>query len=221
MNLEIIFQFLKKLEANNNREWFKAHHSDYEKAIEEFEQLMTILIARVSFFEPGVSNFEPKDCMYRIYRDLRFTKDKTPYKTHIGGFINPKGRKSLHCGYYVHLEPGACMLAGGGWSPEPAMLKGIRQSIFDNTDEFLSIIKAPSFSKHFQTIGMEHLKTAPKDFPKDYPYMEYLKPKDYVVWKNVPDSFFSTPGFIDQIMEVFEGMKPYNDFLNYTIDEFI
>ena len=220
MRADIIFSFLKELAANNNREWFKQHQAQYEAVNREVEQLMTVLVARISFFEPEVMHLEAKDCMYRIYRDLRFTQDKTPYKTHIGGFVNAKGKKSLHCGYYVHLEPGHCMVAGGGWCPRPDMLKGIRQSICDNLEEFQEIVTAPSFTKHFSTIGMEKLKTAPKGFPKDFPCMDYLRPKDYVIWKDVPDSFFSEPDFIDRTLEIFQAMKPYHDFLNYTIDQY-
>lgn len=221
MKADLIFDFLKKLAANNNREWFKAHRETYDAVVSEVEALASILIARISFFEPGVMRLEPKDCMYRIYRDIRFSKDKSPYKNHIGIFVNPKGKKSLHCGYYLHFEPGNCMIAGGGWCPTTEMLRALRQSIVDNIDEFKDIVTDPTFRDNFPTIGMERLKTAPKGFPKDFPYMEYLQPKDYIIWRSVPDSFFSEPDFIDQTEKAFEAMKPYHDFLNYTIDEFV
>ena len=221
MKADLIFDFLKKLAANNNREWFKAHRETYDAVVSEVEALASILIARISFFEPGVMRLEPKHCMYRIYRDIRFSKDKSPYKNHIGIFVNPKGKKSLHCGYYLHFEPGNCMIAGGGWCPTTEMLRALRQSIVDNIDEFKDIVTDPTFRDNFPTIGMERLKTAPKGFPKDFPYMEYLQPKDYIIWRSVPDSFFSEPDFIDQTVKAFEAMKPYHDFLNYTIDEFV
>ena len=221
MKADLIFDFLKKLAANNNREWFKAHRETYDAVVSEVEALASILIARISFFEPAVMRLEPKDCMYRIYRDIRYSKDKSPYKNHIGIFVNPKGKKSLHCGYYLHFEPGNCMIAGGGWCPTTEMLRALRQSIVDNIDEFKDIVTDPTFRDNFPTIGMERLKTAPKGFPKDFPYMEYLQPKDYIIWRSVPDSFFSEPDFIDQTVKAFEAMKPYHDFLNYTIDEFI
>ena len=221
MKADLIFDFLKKLAANNNREWFKAHRETYDAVVSEVEALASILIARISFFEPAVMRLEPKDCMHRISRDIRFSKDKSPYKNHIGIFVNPKGKKSLHCGYYLHFEPGNCMIAGGGWCPTTEMLRALRQSIADNIDEFKDIVTEPTFRSNFPTIGMERLKTAPKGFPKDFPYMEYLQPKDYIIWRSVPDSFFSEPDFIDQTVKAFEAMKPYHDFLNYTIDEFV
>jgi len=221
MRIDLIFDFLKRLAANNNREWFKEHRAEYDAVVAEEETLANILIARISFFEPGVMRLEPKDCMYRIYRDIRFTKDKSPFKNHIGIFVNPKGKKSLHCGYYLHFEPGNCMIAGGGWCPSTEMLRAIRQSIFDNIDEYKKIVNNPVFSGYFPTIGMERLKTAPKGFPKDFEDMQYLQPKDYVIARNVPDSFFEKPGFMDEVMKTFEAMKPYHDFLNYTIDEFL
>jgi len=221
MNLEKSFSFLHQLAMHNDRVWFNEHKVDYEAAKTEFETLLTILIARISFFEPDVRHLEAKDCTYRIYRDLRFTQDKTPYKTHFGGFISAYGKKSLHCGYYVHIEPDGCMLAGGGWCPTMQMLRAIRQSIVDNIDEFREIVEAPNFKHYFSTIGMEHLKTAPKDFPKDFPFMQYLQPKDYIVCHSVKDDFFKASDTVDRIVDVFKAMKPYNDFLNYTIDDYI
>jgi len=222
MKADRIFKFLKALAAHNNREWFKAHKAEYDAVMkEEIEPLLPILIARISMFEPEVMHLEPKDCLYRIYRDIRFSKDKSPYKTHIGLFVNAKGRQSLRCGYYLHFEPGQCMIAGGGWCPTSDMLRGIRHSIFDNIDEFRAMVEEPTFKQFFPTIGMERLKTAPKGFPKDWPYMDYLKPKDYIVCRKVPDDFFQQPDFIDQIALTFETMKPYHDFLNETIEKFI
>lgn len=117
MNIPVIFQFLKELSANNNREWFNSHREQYEVARSEFENLLTVIISRISLFDESIRGIEAKDCTYRIYRDTRFSEDKTPYKTHLGGYINAKGKKSDHCGYYVHLEPGNCLLAGGSYCP--------------------------------------------------------------------------------------------------------
>lgn len=221
MNLKKTFTFLRQLAAHNNREWFNSHKADYEAAKSEFDALLTVLIAHISLFEPEVMHLEAKDCVYRIYRDLRFSQDKTPYKTHFGGFISARGKKSLHCGYYVHVEPGNSMLAGGGWCPTSPMLRAIRQSVVDNIDEFRDIVEAPDFKHYYPTVGWERLKTAPKDFPKDFPYMQYLQPKDYIVWHQVSDEFFSAPDMVDTIVDAFKQMKPYNDFLNYTIDDYI
>lgn len=115
MDVSVIFQFLKDLAANNNREWFQGHKDEYLKAQKEFEELLTAIIARISLFDESIVGIQAKDCTYRIYRDTRFSSDKTPYKIHLGGYINARGKKSEHCGYYVHIEPDNCMLAGGSW----------------------------------------------------------------------------------------------------------
>lgn len=134
MDVSVIFQFLKDLAANNNREWFQGHKDEYLKAQKEFEELLTAIIARISLFDESIVGIQAKDCTYRIYRDTRFSSDKTPYKIHLGGYINARGKKSEHCGYYVHIEPDNCMLAGGSWCLEPKVLKAVRQSVYDNIE---------------------------------------------------------------------------------------
>ena len=109
MDIPVIFRYLKDLAANNNRDWFNAHRDAYESARSEFENLLTAVIARISTFDETIRGIEAKDCTYRIYRDTRFSQDKTPYKIHMGGYINAKGKKSDHCGYYIHLQPGNCL----------------------------------------------------------------------------------------------------------------
>ena len=219
MDVSVIFQFLKDLAANNNREWFQGHKDEYLKAQKEFEELLTAIIARISLFDESIVGIQAKDCTYRIYRDTRFSSDKTPYKIHLGGYINARGKKSEHCGYYVHIEPDNCMLAGGSWCLEPKVLKAVRQSIVDEVDEFRSIVEAADFKAAFPVIGETHLKTLPKGFPKDFPYPDYSRPKDYSVCHTVPDDFFRDENWLDRTAEIFELMKPFNDFVNYTIDE--
>lgn len=221
MDIPYIFDFLKTLSANNNREWFHAHKDDYEYARDEFEKLLGVVIARISRFDDSVREVEPWQCTYRIYRDTRFSADKTPYKTHFGGYINACGKKSEHCGYYLHLEPGGCMLAGGSYCPPPALLKRLRQSVFDNINEFRSIVEDPSFCRYFPVVGETFLKTAPKGFPRDFPDMKYLRCKDYIVSCRVEDSFFLLPDFLERTDDIFKQLKRYSDFLNYTIDEVI
>ena len=200
MNIPVIFQFLKDLSANNNREWFNEHRSEYEVARAEFDNFLATVIARISLFDETIRGIQPKDCTYRIYRDTRFATDKTPYKIHFGGYINAKGKKSDHCGYYVHLQPDGSMLAGGSLCLPSNVLKAVRQSIYD--------------------IGEDFLKTAPKGFPKDFKYIDYLKCKEYVCSYNVPDDFFAQPDMLEQIDKVFRQFKRFADFINYTIDDF-
>ena len=190
MNIPVIFRFLKELAANNNREWFNAHRDYYEEARQEFEALLGTVIARISLFDESIRGVQVKDCTYRIYRDTRFTEDKTPYKIHFGGYINAHGKKSDHCGYYLHLQPNNCLLAGGSYCPPPALLKALRQAVYDNIDEFRAIVEDPAFSHYFPVVGETFLKTAPKGFPKNFPYLKYLQCKEYTVYCNVPDDFF-------------------------------
>ena len=220
MNIPIIFQFLKELSLNNNREWFNDHKDDYLKAQTEFENLLTAIIQRISLFDNEIVGIQAKDCTYRIYRDVRFSQDKSPYKLHFGGYINGKGKKSEHCGYYVHLQLGYCLLAGGSLCPPPDILKALRQSIYDNIDEYRSIVEDPAFKKYFPVIGENFLKTAPKGFPKDFKYIDYLKPKEFICSYQVPDEFFLDEKMLDNVSDVFKQLKRFSDFTNYTIDEF-
>ncbi|WP_321423744.1 DUF2461 domain-containing protein [uncultured Bacteroides sp.] len=220
MNIPTIFQFLKELSANNNREWFNEHKEDYLKAQSEFEQLLAVIIDRIALFDEEIKGVQVKDCTYRIYRDTRFSPDKTPYKIHFGGYINAKGKKSEHCGYYVHLQLGNCLLAGGSYCPPPNILKALRQSVYDNIDEYLSIVEDPAFKKYFPVVGETFLKTAPKGFPKDFKYIDYLKCKDYSCACSVPDEFFTDKYMLDNVSDIFKQLKRFCDFTNYAIDEF-
>lgn len=220
MNVPVIFQFLKDLAANNNREWFNEHRDEYESARLEFEKLLAAVISRIALFDESIRGIQPKDCTYRIYRDTRFSSDKTPYKVHFGGYINAKGKKSNHSGYYLHIENGSCLLAGGNLCLPPNILKAVRQSIYDNIDEYVSIVEDPEFKKYFPVVGENFLKTAPKGFPKDFQYIDYLKCKEYTCTCNVPDDFFLMPDFLDKTEATFRQFKRFADFINYTIDDF-
>ena len=204
MDVSVIFQFLKNLATNNNREWFQEHKDEYLKAQKEFEELLTAIIARISLFDESIVGIQAKDCTYRIYRDTRFSSDKTPYKIHLGGYINARGKKSEHCGYYVQSK----------------VLKAVRQSIYDNIDEYREIVEDPAFKQYFPVIGENHLKTAPKGFPKDFEYIDYLKCKDYTCAYMVPDAFFLAPDLLDKVEDVFKQLKRFADFTNFTIDDF-
>jgi uncharacterized protein (TIGR02453 family) len=221
MNISLIFRFLQELAANNNREWFNEHRNEYEKVQAEFENFLSVIISRISLFDETIKGIQAKNCTYRIYRDTRFSTDKTPYKTHIGGFINAKGKRSNYGGYYVHLELGNCLLAGGSICIPSDLLKAIRQSIYDNIDEYISIVEDPAFKRYFPVIGDNFLKTALKGFPKDFQYMDYLKCKEYTCTYNVADEFFLTSESVmsDKIEDVFRQLKRFVDFINYIIDD--
>ena len=157
--------------------------------------------------------------MYRIYRDIRFSPDKTPYKTYMSAYMAKGGRKSLRAGYYFHLEPGNCMISGGVWCPEPKLLKALRQAIYDNYDEFQELIGRPQFKTLYPDWEGETLKVVPRPFPRDCEQAEWLKRKDYVMVHFAPDNFFDAPDWVEQTAHAFEIMKPVNDFFNYTVDE--
>lgn len=220
MDTSIIFRFLKELSENNSREWFTEHRAEYEQARDEFEKLLAAIISRISLFDEGIRGIQPKECTYRIYRDTRFSSDKTPYKNHLGGYINAKGKKSNHCGYYVHIQEGSCLLAGGSLCLPSNILKAVRQSIYDNMDEYRAIVEDPKFKKYYPVVGETFLKTAPKGFPKDFEYIDYLKCKEFTCSYQVPDSFFLAPEFLDKTEDAFRQFKRFSDFLNFTIDNF-
>ena len=168
-----IISFLRSLRRHNDRVWFNDNKQRWLDVKAQVEQLTARLIAGVAEFDPDAARLQPADCLYRIYRDTRFSADKTPYKTHVGIYINPPyGKKSPRCGYYLHIEPDNCLVAAGAWCPEGAVLKGIRQDIFDNVDEYLAILDAPEFKRYVSRMGDNLLKTAPKGFPKDWEHID-------------------------------------------------
>lgn len=219
MNTTVIFNFLREIRSNNNREWFHQNKSKYEEAREAFEELLTRVIARISTFDESVAKIQPNECTYRIYRDTRFSADKTPYKIHLGGYINAFGKKSNHFGYYIHLQPGESMLAGGSICLPPKVLRAIRQSIVDNLEEYREIVEDPAFKRFFPIVGDDFLKKMPKGFPTDFPYPDYLKCREYTCAFRVDDSFFDSPDFLDQTETVFRQMKRLADFINETVDD--
>ena len=178
MDTSVVFRFLKELAANNNREWFNAHRDRYEAARQAFDDLLGTVINRLSVFDPSVRGIEPKDCTYRIYRDTRFSEDKTPYKTHFGGYINAKGKKSNHCGYYIHVEPDNCMLAGGSYCLPSPVLRAVRQAVYDNIDEFRSIVEDPpsaATSRHRREFPERSTQGLPQNLPlSEIPAMQRI-----------------------------------------------
>lgn len=214
-------EFLEALKANNNREWFNAHKEQYLEIKNKIDLLASRLIAVISEFDPEAKLMRPEDCTYRIHRDTRFSPDKTPYKTHIGIFINPpKGKKSLRCGYYIHFEPGNCFVAAGTICLPSPVVKAIRQSIFDEIDEYRGIVESPEFKKVFPAVGENLLKTAPKGFPKDWEFIDYIRPKDFVCSGKIPAKTVMSPRLPELLAPALRQAKRFNDFINFTIDDF-
>jgi len=217
--METTFRFLKRLKKNNDREWFKAHKEEYDDARAEFTGLVGELIERVAAFDPVIIGTAPDDCLFRIYRDIRFSKDKSPYKTNFGASINPGGRKSPIPGYYIHVEPSGSFLAGGSYTPGPADLLAIRNAIVTSTEEFLKIPKNKTFRKYFGNItSRDELKTAPKGFPKDHPAIRYLRMKGLIAYcKDIDDKVVRTESFPAFSSRVFRAMMPLIDFLREAV----
>jgi uncharacterized protein (TIGR02453 family) len=217
-----ILKFLRELEQNNSREWFRENKAHYDFLQKGHVDMVQQLIDRISLFDPEIAGLEAKDCMFRIYRDIRFSPDKSPYKTHFGAYMAAQGgRKSERSGYYLHLEPDKCFLSGGLWMPQPKLLKMVRQDIYDHIDEFISILKNPPFRALYPELEGETLKRIPAGFPPDFEHAEILRHKDFCVSTGKPDSFFTQKDWIDQAAACFEILLPFTRFLNYTVDEYL
>lgn len=221
MQVQNILQFLTELKINNNREWFAENKGWYDTVRDEFMQISKELILEIAGFDEDIKHIDAKDCVFRIYRDTRFSHDKTPYKTHFGVFIaKAGGRKSQRGGYYLHLDPAGCFVAVGVWCPEPNLLKALRQSVYDNIDELNEIRSNADFEHYFKSFYDEDkLKTVPRGYPKDFSEAELLKLKHYMVETNLEESILSAPDFAKQIATIMKNAYPLNRFLNYTVDE--
>lgn len=218
--LDKSLQFLKKLKNNNNRDWFEAHKNDFNEAKLEFEEFVQKLIGMISKFDKSVSpDLKAKDCVFRIYKDVRFSKDKTPYKTNFGASINPGGKKSLQAGYYFHVQPGNIFIAGGNYMPPSDMLQAIRQEIDYNGDKLDKILKAKSYMAYFDGLDQEDkLKTVPKGYDKEHKHLELLKLKSFIAFTNVDEKKLNSKDILNYLGNGYKAMLPLNQFLREAID---
>lgn len=211
-------EFLKELKHNNNREWFQENKSRYDASRNMLIQFLDQkLIPGLAAIDPSVQNITGKQCLFRIYRDIRFSKDKTPYKTNFGASIGLAGRKFQTAGYYFHIEPGNSFLGGGIYHPTSEELKAIRKEIYYNLDRLDEIRANPEFKKTFGDITGEKLKRVPLGFPKDFSEPEILKFKDYLVMKSLSDDDLLKPDLDQYLLSIFKLQKPFNDFLNEAL----
>lgn len=210
-------QFLRDLKINNNREWFLDHKKTYNEAKEDFIGFLASLISEIQKFDSSIADLTPKQCMFRINRDIRFSKDKSPYKTNFGAGISAGGKKSMQAGYYVHIEPDNHFAGGGMWHPSSPNLQKIRQEIDYHTNEFIDILKKPKFTNLFGNLQGEQLKTSPKGYDKDNPAIEYLRFKDFVAMRKLDDTQITSSNLITEIADTLLTLKPLNDFLNRAI----
>jgi uncharacterized protein (TIGR02453 family) len=210
-------EFLAKLVKNNNRPWFQKNRAPYETARDNILEVTRFLIGEIAKFDSSIMGVEEKDCLFRIFRDARFSKDKSPYKTNFGAFIKSGGRGTAGAGYYFHVEPGGSMTAGGIYMPPAPELLAIRRAIAKRPVDFEKIILDKKFTRRFGGLSDERLKTAPKGFPKDHPAIEHLKWKHYIVFRSYADRDVVSPRYLDRCLEDFVVMAPFNEYLNRVI----
>ena len=212
--------FLTELEAHNERTWFDENRARYQAAKKDITQNVNHLLAGLAEFDPRFGEVEAKHCMFRIFRDVRFSKNKAPYKTNMGAWMAPGGRKSIYAGYYLHIEPGGkSFLAGGSYMPESKVLKGIREAIDYEPQTLRDILAAPAFKSTYGEMEGEQLKTAPKGYPKDHEAIDLLRHKSFVASKHLDDAELTSEGFVKMALETYTALRPFNDFLNKAIGE--
>jgi len=218
MDSSLVMDFLAQLKLNNNREWFQENKKWYETSKKEVENFVAGMIETISAIDPSVQTPAVKDCMFRIFRDVRFGADKSPYKTNFGAFIARGGRKSSFPGYYFHFEPGESMLAGGVYQPQPDTLKLLRNEVYFHSSELKDILENPSFNKHFDSLGdFDKMKKPPKDFPADFPDIDLLKYRSYIVSGVFQDKLVTSDNYLKQVLEMIKELQPFMAFLNRAI----
>ena len=212
-----VIDFLAKLQVNNNREWFEANKAEYKEALLVFNTFVEKLIPAIASFDSTIQGLTLKDCTYRIYRDVRFSHDKRPYKHHMGAYICRGGKKSGYGGYYFHIEPegegllGGNIISSGIYMPEPKVLNSIRDEIYDNGAQFIAAIKK---AKGFQMDMSNSLTRVPKGYPQDSEYAEYLKLKDMYLIKFFPNDYILDENLLENLIKEYKTTREFLDIAN-------
>ena len=213
-------KFLKDLKKNNNKPWFEVHRKEYESAKIDFAAFIQNVIDKHSKSDPTIKSLVAKDCMFRINRDVRFSKDKSPYKTNMGAYINRGGKKSLFGGYYFHCEPGQAFVGGGLWMPMPPELNKVRQEIDYNLVKFKKIISSKKFKSVYKDLSRDPeyvLSRVPKGYDADNPAAEYLKMKSFVALTSLKDPDLMSKDLLKKTTAAFEALQPMIEFINESI----
>src|SRR5688500_8125824 len=215
MNFNNTLDFLKKLSRNNNREWFEKNKSRYLEIKDEFEAFVTEVLHDMTAFDESLAGLNPKKLTFRIYRDVRFSKDKTPYKTNVSAGISPAGKGMGVPGYYFQIEPGNnSMVAAGMYQPSPENLAKIRQEIDYNGGRLVSVLQEKKFKKIFGELWNEdRLKTMPKGYQAEHPYSVLLKLKSFMVLRTFTDAEVTEKRFQKALIDTMKTGKSLNDFL--------
>ncbi|MBX3081248.1 MAG: DUF2461 domain-containing protein [Anaerolineae bacterium] len=217
-SLRASLDFLRDLRDNNDKPWFDANRSRYDKARASFESFVTELILEIGTFD-DMTGVSAKDCIYRINRDVRFSPNKTPYKTNFGAVIGQGGRKGTGRSYYMQLEPdGKSFLAGGIYMPTPQDLDKVRRKIVAKGAEFRKILNAKDFKQYFGKLEGTALKTAPKGYAKDHPDIELLRHTQFLVSHELSDEKLLSPDLTAHVIAVFKAMKPFEAYLKSALE---
>ncbi|MGL2964309.1 DUF2461 domain-containing protein [Flavobacterium sp. RSB2_4_14] len=214
-------QFLEDLIANNNTEWMHANKKRYDNYKKDYHNFIASILAEMKPLDKSLEPLEVKNCTFRINRDIRFSKDKSPYKTNMGVWLTQNKFRKNSPGYYIHFEKGNSFIAGGVWCPEPNELKQIRKEIAFFYDDLESIVANKTFKSEFKQLSREEnnmLKKAPKDFDPNHPAIEYLKLKSFTASQKIEDKLFTEKDFSKIIAQKLIALKPLNDFLNRALE---
>lgn len=214
--------FLKSLKKNNNKPWFDQNRDKYVIAKNNFEEFVGSLLQKMVLFDDDLKELTVKNCCFRINRDIRFSKNKTPYKISLSASFNKGGKKSIYAGYYFHLQPGGNSFVGGGlWHPEAAELKKLRQEIDYCFPEFKKIIQSPSFKKNYRELERdenEMLVNVPKGYEKENPAADFLKMKSFVATKNIHDEDLFSAKLSREIIQSYKALQPLVNFINRAFE---
>ena len=222
--MKTVLQFLRDLAQHNDRAWFNEHKERYLAVQQRWNEFCESLIGEIGAFDPDIARLTLRDCTYRIYRDTRFSPDKSPYKTHFGVFLAPGGKKSMHAGYYFHVGTGESneypqghMLAAGNYCYEPKAIQILREDISDGWESFQNEVLAVA-DPRFVVDQEGALKRVPKGYAPDAPYADWMRLKSYCLVMNVDDDFITQPDLAKRVAELCRTTKPFNDYINRAVD---
>lgn len=214
-----VLEFLKELAKNNNREWFHENKEWYEESRDKFLFLTDVMINEIRKFDPEIPTMSPKDCMFRIFRDVRFSNDKRPYKTNFGSYISKGGRKGMYAGYYFHISPDESFVGGGIYMPPAEPLKAVRNYVAENASEFMEITNSPEFKKTYPAMYEDKLKTAPKGFLKDHEHIDLLRYKSFIFSHSFSRNDLLGKDYITKMVAAFRVLQPFNQYLNNAVEK--
>ena len=222
--MKTVLQFLRDLAQHNDRAWFNEHKERYLAVQQRWNEFCESLIGEIGAFDPDIARLTLRDCTYRIYRDTRFSPDKSPYKTHFGVFLAPGGKKSMHAGYYFHVGTGESneypqghMLAAGNYCYESKAIQILREDISDGWESFQNEVLAVA-DPRFVVDQEGALKRVPKGYAPDAPYADWMRLKSYCLVMNVDDDFITQPDLAKRVADLFRTTKPFNDYINRAVD---